>query len=527
MAREDGRTGSDVVVVGAGSAGCAVAATLADAGVRVTLVEAGPSTVTGRVVGPDAHSCDLSGRLDWRYTAAGPGGRRLAVPRGRVLGGSSVINTCVALRPDPDSFDRWSATVGGGWSWADVLGDLRAIEHDVDLGASPHHGTAGPLPIVRWRDDELEGPSAAFVEGCVARGHRRVRDLNEPGVEGVGVIPMNRVGSQRASSDRAFLTPSLTGAEGTLRIVTAETADRVVLDRGRAVGVETVGAGGTVVEHRADHVVLCAGSYGTPAILQRSGLGPAALLRGLGVDVVADLPTGEGLHDHPLVPLPVTGPPGDPNRPSMQVLLKATTPGSDVANDVQLTVFNRVDLRHFDPPVREVRAAGDVAVLAASLQHSEGRGAVRVSGRDPRTAPWIELEHLAHAEDRRRMRLALRELAAIAATGPMRSIRPLDGVDVGTLDDAAVDELAALAVGSSHHPMGTAAMAAPGRPGVVDPDLRVRGVDGLSVADASVVPVSINANIHLTCTMIGRRHGRELLAAGRRGAPRAGRRGSR
>lgn len=513
MTRRGPGTRADVVVVGAGSAGCAAAATLIGAGLCVTLVEAGPSTLTGAVERPDAHNCDQTGRLDWRYTAATQGGRRVAVPRGRVLGGCSVVNTCVAVRPDPPSFDRWSELVGGGWAWSDVVDDFRAVERDVDHGDSPDHGADGPLPVVRWRSDELEAPSAAFVAGCVAAGHAVVDDLNAPGATGVGSIPMNRTGTERASSDLAFVAPALAASDGRLRIVTGHVTDRLLLEGRRVRGVVTVGPDGPV-RHLADHTVLSAGSFGTPAILQRSGLGPAALLRPLGIDVVEDLPVGDGLHDHPLVPLVVSCPPAHPNRPAMQVILKATTPGSPVRNDVQLTVFNRVELATFG--LQDLTADSDVAMLCVSLQHSEQRGRVRITGSDPDAPPDIELAHLAHPDDRRRVRLGVRELVAIAATAPMRILRSLEAVDVTTIGDRDLDALLAGRVRTTHHPMGTAAMAAPERPGVVGPDLRVRGVDGLSVADASVIPRSLNANIHTTCTMIGVRHGRELAATTRR-----------
>lgn len=513
----------DVVVVGAGSAGCAAAAALVAAGARVTLIEAGPSTLAGVgvvadvVARPDANDCVPSGPLDWGYVATEGERRQVPVPRGRVLGGSSVINTCVAVRPDPDSFDRWAAHVGGGWSWDEVADDFAAIERDVDHGAADHHGADGPVTVVRWRDDEMEAPSEAFVAACAARGLRRVDDLNAPGAHGVGAIPMNRVGIDRVSSDRAFLEPLVAAGDPNLRIVTGELVDRVVVERGRAVAVETV-RGGTVgtrgvVRHAADRVVLCAGSYGTPAILQRSGIGPAGHLRSIGIDVVADLPVGDGLHDHPQVPLAAGGPPGARDRAAMQVLVKTTTPDSEVANDVQLTVFNRVDVERFEVPVRAgVGADEHVVLLCAALQHSEQRGTVRIVGRDPSAPPRIELAHLVAAADRRRMRHALRELAAIAAAGPTGRLRSPDVDAVARLTDDELDALAVARVQTSHHPMGTAAMAAPTDSGVVDRDLRVRGVDGLTVADASVIPRSINANIHLTCTMIGWRHGQALAA---------------
>jgi choline dehydrogenase len=490
-------TSNDVVVVGAGSAGCALAARLAASGARVELVEAGPAPPTA---GQDATNCDLSGRLDWSYVSEITGGRRTPVPRGRALGGSSVINTCVALRPDPASFAAWEARIAG-WGWSDVLPYLRRLERDVDFPDADYHGGEGPVPVVRWREDELEPASRAFRDAAQALGLPDAPDLNAPGATGVGPAPMNREGWWRASAERTYLCARPGPGP---RILVSRLVDRVLFRGTRAIGVRSYGAAGELT-HAADRVVLCAGAYGTPAILLRSGVGPAEELRDFHVDVVANLAgVGRGLCDHSQVHLAAAGPAADVACPALQTIVRTTTPHSPVRNDVQLCVLNRVDLSRYAPEI-----AGDervLVMLCAVLQHAQSRGRVSLAAREPDTAPCIEIDYAAEEDDRRRYREALRLLARVAAQDAMASFPLLGGPSPTELDDRRLDALVAARVKTAHHPMGTARMGPVSDPSaVVAADLAVHGVEGLSVADASVVPVSLNANIHLACTMIGER----------------------
>lgn len=487
---------SDVVVVGAGSGGCALAARLAASGAEVELIEAGPAVKVGR----DASDCDLSGRLDWRYQAQITAGRRSDVPRGRVVGGTSVINTCVAMRPDPDSFAAWQG-VAPGWGWRDVLPYFKRLERETNFPAPEYHGDAGPVPVVRWREDELEPASRAFRDAARESGIPTASDLNAPGATGVGMVPMNREGRRRISADRAYLTPP---AARPPRVAEGRLVDRVLFRRRRAVGVVSFGSAGEC-RHLADQVVLCAGAYGSPAILLRSGIGPERELRNLGLEVVAELHgVGRGLCDHSQVHLPALAPAAAAERPALQVLVRTTTPGSAVRNDIQLCVLNRVDLQRYAP---EVAAGGrSLAMLCVLLQHACSRGKVWLASTRPDAEPRIEIDYVAEPEDRARYRDGLRLLAAIAAQSELASFPLLEGLPVDTLDSGGLDGFVANKVKTAHHPMGTAQMGHASDPhSVVGADLSVHGVEGLSVADASVVPVSLNANIHLACTMIGER----------------------
>jgi choline dehydrogenase len=443
-------------------------------------------------------NCDLSGRIDWGYRGQVTGGRRASLPRGKAVGGSSTVNTCIAMRPDPRAFADWADTAPG-WDWQDVLPAFRRLERDADFPDIDHHGADGPTTVVRWREDELLPPARAFRDAALAAGLPWCDDLNRPGAEGVGATPMNRDGRRRLTASDAYLSNAL----ASLHVRAGTLVDRVVVEAGRVTGVATLDDGAERFE-AAPRVVLCAGSYATPGILLRSGLGNEAELARQDIPVIEHLPgVGLGLLDHSQVHIPAFGAACDANGPAVQVLAKTTTAGSVIANDVQLCVLNRVDLERYDP---DSNAERQVVMLCALLEHAVSTGSVRLASVDPDAAPLIEIDYVAEEEDRRRYRAALRLLADIASRTEIAPLRPCDDRGLADLDDCALDLLVAERVQSAHHPMGTARMGRSSDPlAVVAPDLSVHGVESLTVADASVIPVSVNANIHLTCTMIGER----------------------
>lgn len=487
-----------MVVVGAGACGCALASRLVERGARVELIEAGPDPGPREDLPPvllDADAPILTGEYDWGFrTASPPAHRSTLLPRGRVVGGSSATNSCVALRPPPADFQAWAAVAGEGWSWESVLPYFMRVEADADFGQAPHHGTAGRLPVIRWRRDELEPPSAAFLDSALAVGHAWCEDLNAPRAEGAGLAPMNRRAGERVSAAVAYL--DCVRGRSNLTIRSSTTVVEVEIRRGRVSGVVVVGPGGRD-RITAGRVVLCAGSYCTPSILLRSGIGPADELVDAGIDVCADLPgVGRGLADHSQVHMAASWPGSDRRRPCLQTLVRSTTVGSNTRDDMLLCLLNYVELDAYAPGTA---STGWTVMLCALLQSAESRGVVRL-GADG--APRIELDHLASAADARRHRAGARSLWRIAEA--MDDLEHVD-VDAATIaDDASLDDLIARRVQTAHHPMGTARMGAGGDvASVVDPGLSVHGVTGLSVADASVIPVCVRANTHLTCLMIG------------------------
>ncbi|OLE37829.1 MAG: hypothetical protein AUG48_03450 [Actinobacteria bacterium 13_1_20CM_3_68_9] len=495
----------DVVVVGAGASGCVLASRLIQSGASVELIESGidpgPASALPQVL-RDADAPVLTGQYDWGFRNALAKGRRSPLlPRGRVLGGSSATNSCVALRPEPTDFDAWALVADSSWSWDSVAPYFTRIESDIDFPTAPYHGSAGPVPVVRWRREELEAPSRAFLDSALAAGYPWCEDLNAPGATGVGLVPMNRRARVRVSAASAYLDPVRNHPN--LRVRTSSTVTEVCIRRGRSRGLVIDGPQGRE-RIAAGQVVLCAGAYGTPWILLRSGVGPPGELRRAGIEVQVDLPgVGQELTDHSHVHLAGSWPGSDARRACVQTLGRLTSEDSAVRGDMQLWLLNYVEMASYAPGTV---SAGWPVMLCASLQHAESRGSVCLSANGELR---VAIDHLADRADTARYRAGVRSLWRIA--GGMNDLSGLD-IDQATIaNDALLDHFISDRVQTSHHPMGTARMGASADPdSVVGADLAVHGVAGLHVADASIIPVCVRANIHLTCLVIGEIAGERL-----------------
>ncbi|WP_211762292.1 GMC family oxidoreductase [Kutzneria sp. CA-103260] len=505
-------------MVGAGSSGAVLAARLACLTDRsVLLVEAGPD-YHARSLPPELRNgrTPALGSHDWGYTLRGPGDRNLWLPRGKIVGGCSAINTCIALRPEPGDFDDWPSGAQT-WSWDHVLDAFTAIETDADH-VEYHHGRSGALPVARTPVEQMTSLSRSFLSACVRAGHDRVDDHNEPGTSGVGALPLNLGASlERVSAATAFLEPAR--LRPNLTIMAQATVDSLLFAGDRVVGVQIIAEGRA---HRigADEVTVAAGAVGTPAVLLRSGIGPAADLRALGIDVVADLPAvGANLADHSQVPLlcaPASGA-VDTSAPCAEAVLRYTSDGWGPTNDMQLCLLNHVEMSAYAPHLAHLCESSHAFVITANLMRPDSRGTVRLTSRDPVRPPEIRLDYLAAASDRIRLREGLRLAHRIAADEEMRGhVQRVLGADELTFaDDASVDRYVAHQVQTAHHPTGTAAMSADPGSGVVDSACRVFGTEGLRVADASIIPSSVRANTNLTCMMIGERVARLLAGTAR------------
>jgi choline dehydrogenase len=476
---------TDVLIVGAGAAGLFCARELAGRA-DVTVLEAGPDAGDP----PPRWMLDdlvLSAGVDWGYADADCG---LALLRGRITGGSTSVNAASALRGQPWCFDEWGL---GDWTFERCLEGFRAIEADAQFGDRPEHGADGPIPVTRLSFSPIDD---AFVRWCRAAGHPWVEDHNAPGALGVGHWPTNMVQDGRRWGTHPALLPDLR-RQITLR--TSTTATALVIEDGVCVGVDVLGPNGPE-RLLADRVVLCAGTYGTPELLLRSGIGPAATLAAAGIAVVADRPgVGENLQEHPWAVLRVdaTDPAAPGQRPVNGTLLRYDLPGLG-REHVEAQLYPHQAIRYFpdaDP--------GEVLV-GVGLMRALSRGQVTLNAAGETE---IRVRHLSDPLDRQAY------LAILAEATTYIDAMVAEGVFHEPVDPWWREGEPRLAenVITYGHAVGTCAM---GRDddeaAVVDETLAVRGIAGLTIADASVIPVSPRANTMLTSMMIGWRAGQIL-----------------
>ncbi|WP_224814276.1 choline dehydrogenase [Hasllibacter sp. MH4015] len=522
---------ADYVVIGAGSAGCAMAYRLTEAGKSVLVVEHGGSDWGPFINMPAALSYPMGmKRYDWGYaTEPEPhmGGRRMAVPRGKVIGGSSSINGMIYVRGHARDFDTWAAMGADGWSYADVLPYFKRAEtwHG-GTGDPAYRGHDGPVHITRGpRKNPLY---QAFIDAGVAAGYGATDDYNGYRQEGFGAFETSIYRGKRWSAASAYLKPALRRPNCAL---VRGLVERIEIEEGRATGVRL--AGGKVIRARAE-VILCAGAINSPKILMLSGIGPGKHLTEHGIPVLADRSgVGQNLQDHLELYIQFAASQPVSIAPYWSLWGKAlvgaqwlfTKTGLGASNNFEACGFIRSDKGIEYPDIQyhflpiAIRYDGTRPPSGHGFQihtgpmRSPSRGEVTLRSAQAAEAPRIVFNYMAHEKDWHDFRRAIRLTREIARTAPLagfvdHELQPGDAADSDEALDAVIREHAE----SAYHPCGTARMGRRDDPmSVVDPANRVIGVDGLRLADSSIFPLIPNGNLNAPSIMVGEKAADHVL----------------
>ena len=530
---------ADYIVVGSGSSGAIIARRLSDSGANVVLIEAGRKDNTQLVrkpgmIGPMHAEPKLKAKVDWgHYTVEQKHalGRKIPQTHGKVLGGSSSINGMVFVRGNHKNFDDWAAEGNTGWSFNDVLPSFKRFESFED-GASDFRGGDGPIKVIRARD--LTPASEAFIDALASStGTKKNADYNGADQEGVSIFQQSNHNGLRSSTSVGYLDSK----PGNLTVLPKTQVTRVVIENGRATGVEIVTKSGRQILRAEREVIVSGGTFGSPHLLMLSGIGPADHVKAFGIDVHADLPVGDNLHDHLFVPMSFAMPTAMRRstpayfakaflkenlrnnstwlaRSVFEVVAFVRTPHAAEIPDLQLHVLPwSYPGPNQDAPIRHRPDPRQALTIMSTLIYPKSRGTLRLTSADPFAAPAIDPNYLDEQADVDvlvsgmeiiREAMAAKEISS----GVTTEVEP--GMKYPTRADLAKEVLNRAT--TVYHPVGTCRMGVDDR-AVVDPQLRVRGVEGLRVADASIMPSIVGGNTNAASMMIGE-HAAAMILAG-------------
>lgn len=538
-------SGYDVIIVGAGSSGCALAGRLSEnPDRRVLLLEAGPAYLSREEFPPEILDASVMGAAmpghpnNWAFVGALTPALSFTVPRGRILGGSSALNGTYFIRGTRSDFDYWASQGNDEWSYGKVLPFYKKLETDLDYPSPEFHGTSGPVPVKRPIGGRPHPITEAFNLACGELGFKAEEDKNVPGEPGYGPIPLNTVDGVRINAAFSYLLPHLSRPNLTIR--GDSYVRRVLFSGDRATGVE-VESGRSTEQIHGGEIVLCAGAVKSPHLLLLSGVGPPGEVRAQGIPVVADVPgVGKGFTDHPDLSVgykPARHFSARPGQAIMETGLNFTADGSAHTGDLEILAWlapsaqlmlsapgsrragvTRV-LEHPLATTKSMRGVslkrtleqakhpGDLSFTVA-VQQEDSRGNIFLASDDAHVRPRIEYNYLTEPSDITRLRQVIRVAGEILHSRPFRAVcsEMTDPAPAVLTSDAALGQWIRAHLATAIHLAGSCRMG-PGsdQAAVVDQYLRVRGVQGLRVVDTSVMPYVTSRGPNATAVMIGER----------------------